>query len=61
MIFLDLLFIFKVILEKGLVGIMVGGLEVGLVDVVDCLDDVVVVLLFVGIVKFWYSGFWKKK
>lgn len=52
MIFLDLLFIFKVILEKGLVGIMVGGLEVGLVDVVDCLDDVVVVLLFVGIVKF---------
>ena len=42
----------KVTLEEALVGTMVGFVEVGLADVVDSLDDVVVALLLVGIVKF---------
>lgn len=52
MTLLDLPLTSKVTLEKGLVGTMVGGLEVGLADVVDCLDNVVVVLLLAGTVKF---------
>ena len=42
----------KVTLEKGLVGTMVGFVVVGLADVVDSLDDVVVVLLLGGTVTF---------
>ena len=42
----------KVTLLKGLVGTMVGFLVVGLADVVDSLDDVVVVLLLGGTVTF---------
>ena len=42
----------KVTLEKGLVGTIVGVLEVGLADVVDSLDDTVVVLPLGGTVKF---------
>ena len=38
---------------------MVGFVEVGLADVVDSLDDVVVGLLLGGTVKFWHDGFWK--
>ena len=52
MTLLALPFTTKVTLEKGLVGTMVGFLVVGLADVVDSLDDVVVVLLLGATVKF---------
>ena len=52
MTLLALPFTTKVTLEKGLVGTMVGFLVVGLADVVDSLDNVVVVLLLGATVKF---------
>ena len=52
MTLLALPFTTKVTLEKGLVGTMVGFMVVGLADVVDSLDNVVVVLLLGTTVKF---------
>ena len=52
MTLLALPFTTKVTLEKVLVGTMVGFLVVGLADVLDSLDDVVVVLLLGATVTF---------
>jgi len=52
MTLLALPFTTKVTLEEASVGRMVGFVEVGLADVVDSLDDVVVGLLLGGTVKF---------
>ena len=52
MTLLALPFTTKVTLEEGSVGRTVGFVEVGLADVVDSSDDIVVGLLLGGTVKF---------